>query len=56
MNKITIKTISGFTAEELAEIQAKIEEEKTYILPTDAERLEALETAFMELVEVVVNG
>lgn len=42
-------------AEEIAELK-KLEEEAKNTPPTETERLEALEQAFMELVEVVVNG
>lgn len=43
------------TAEEVAEFERQAEEIKNSP-PTETERLEALEQAFMELVEVVVNG
>ena len=47
------------TAEEIAEIKAEAErmaEEMKNAPPTEADRLEALETAFMEFVEVMMNG
>ena len=53
------KCINGIyvemTSEEIAELE-KLATETVNIPPTEAERLEALEQAFMELVEVVVNG
>lgn len=47
------------TEAEIAEYKAEAErltEEAKNAPPTETERLEALEQAFMELVEVVVNG
>lgn len=47
------------TPEEIAEMKAEAErmaEELKNTPPTETERLEALEQAFMELVEVVING
>jgi len=43
---------------EMEKVNACMEERlKNFVpLPTETERLEALEQAFMELVEVVVNG
>lgn len=43
---------------EMEKVKTRIEEQlKNFVpLPTETERLEALEQAFMELVEVVVNG
>lgn len=47
------------TEKEITEMKAeaeKVVEEQKNTPPTETERLEALEQAFMELVEVVVNG
>lgn len=47
------------TAEEIAEMKAEAErmaEELKNTPPTEAERLEALENAFMEFVGVMLNG
>lgn len=47
------------TAEELAELETarkEYAEQQKNTPPTETERLEALEQAFMEFVEVMVNG
>lgn len=43
---------------EMEKVKTRIEEQaKNFVpMPTETERLEALEQAFIELVEVVVNG
>lgn len=54
--KICINGIyRDMTAEELAEYKAKAEEQKN-VPPTEAERLEAIEQAILELAEVLANG
>lgn len=59
MPVITKNGVRDFTPNEIAEYKAKAEkmaEEIKNSPPTETERLEALEQAFMEFVEVVVNG
>ena len=40
----------------MQEEQARFEAEQANLPPSESERLEALETAFMELVEVMMGG
>ena len=53
------KNYRDMTPEEIKamqEEQARYEAEQALLPPTEAERLEALEAAFMELVEVMMGG
>lgn len=52
MKKYVNGVITEMTQEEIEAMKS----EKIEMLPTDTERLEALESAFMELVGVIVNG
>lgn len=48
-----------YTEEEIAEqnaMQEEFEKEQALLPPTETERLEILENAFLEFVEVVLNG
>lgn len=56
---ITKNGVRDFTPEELAKMKAEAErmaEELKNTPPTEAERLEALEQAFIEFVGVMLNG
>lgn len=45
------------TPEEIAEMEKRFEEErKASYMPSDVERIEAIETAILELAEVLANG
>ena len=50
------KDVNGVIVEMTAEEIKTIEMEVVELPPTEAERIEALEEALMELVEVLVNG
>lgn len=59
MNDHGMITIRDMTPAEIAEIeaaQAAYEEAERNRPPTEAERLEALEAAMLELAEVMANG
>lgn len=50
------KDVNGKIVEMTKEEIEAMEAEKMELPPTETERLEALESAFMELVGVIVNG
>lgn len=59
MPYITKNGVRDFTPKEIAEMKAEAErmaEELKNTPPTEAERLEALENAFLEFVGVMFNG
>ena len=59
MPYITKNGVRDFTPEEIAELKVEAEriaEELKNTPPTEAERLEAVELAILELAEVLANG
>lgn len=59
MPYITKNGVRDFTPEEIAEMKAEAErlaEELKNSPPTETERLEAVEAAFLELAEALFNG
>lgn len=59
MKKFLNGQIVDMTVEEIAEMTAEMErmaEEQKNVPPTEADRLEAVEMAIIELAEVLTNG
>ena len=50
------KNVNGVILEMTKEETEAFNAQRIELLPTEAERLEALESAFLELAEVIANG